>query len=76
VLPGIRAEQVKLLVDATGLVVRAEREPPSALECLRIRRMEIPYGAFERRIDLPPGRYTLSEQRMADGCLELHLTRE
>lgn len=75
-LPGIRADQVTLLVDATGLLVQTERVPPSALECLRIRRLEIPYGTFERRIELPPGRYTLSERRMADGCLELHLTKE
>lgn len=75
-LPGIRAEQVTLLVDATGLLVQTERVPPSALECLRIRRLEIPYGTFERRIELPPGRYTLRERHMADGCLELHLTKE
>jgi len=75
-LPGIRAEQVSLAVDETGLVVQTERVPPAALECLRVRRMEIPYGAFERRIELPPGRYTLRERLMADGCLELHLTKE
>jgi len=75
-LPGIRADQITLLVDGTGLVVQTERVPPSALDCLRIHRMEIPYGSFERRIELPVGRYTLREQHMADGCLELHLTKE
>jgi HSP20 family protein len=75
-LPGIRAEQVSLLVDETGLLVQTERVRPLALECLRIQRMEIPYGTFERRIDLPPGHYTLRERHMADGCLELHLTKE
>jgi HSP20 family protein len=75
-LPGIRAEQVSLLLDEAGLLVQTERAPPSALQCLRVRRMEIPYGTFERRIELPPGRYTLRERHMADGCLELYLTRE
>ena len=75
-LPGIRLEQVTLSVESTGLVLQTERVPPSAIESLRIRRLEIPYGTFERRVELPPGRYTLREQHMADGCLELHLARE
>jgi HSP20 family molecular chaperone IbpA len=75
-LPGVRAEQVTLLVDAAGIVVQTERAASLARECVRIHRMEIPYGRFERRIDLPAGRYTLREQRMTDGCLELHLTKE
>jgi HSP20 family molecular chaperone IbpA len=75
-LPGIRADQVTLFVDVAGLVLQTERAPSLAPECLRIHRLEIPYGRFERRISLPAGRYTLREQRMADGCLELHLIKE
>jgi HSP20 family molecular chaperone IbpA len=75
-LPGVRLEQVTLLVESRGLVLLTERILPPAMESLRIRRLEIPYGTFERRIELPPGRYRLREQHMADGCLELHLTRE
>ena len=75
-LPGVRAEQVNLRVEATELVVQTERVPRGMLECVRIRRLEIPYGRFERRIELPPGSYVLREQRFADGCLELHLTRQ
>jgi HSP20 family molecular chaperone IbpA len=75
-LPGVRAEQIALFLQATGLVVQTERTPASASHCVRIHRMEIPFGRFERHIDLPPGRYTLREQHMTDGCLELHLTRE
>jgi HSP20 family protein len=74
-LPGVHADQVALYLQATGLVLQTERAPPPALQCVRIHRMEIPYGRFERHITLPPGRYTLQEQRMVDGCLELHLTR-
>jgi HSP20 family protein len=75
-LPGVRAEQVKLRVEATALVVQTERVPLGMRECARIRRLEIPYGRFERRIELPRGSYVLREQRFTDGCLELHLTRE
>lgn len=75
-LPGIRAEQVTVHVEATELVVQTERIPVQQPECMRIRRLEIPYGAFERRIQLPPGRYALRERRMVDGCLELRLAKE
>jgi HSP20 family molecular chaperone IbpA len=75
-MPGVPAEQVTLRVEDTALAVRTERAPTPSLESARIRRLEIPYGVFERRIELPPGRYTLRERRMVDGCLELHLTKE
>lgn len=75
-LPGVRAEQVLLSVASTEILVQTQRIPPVAREYVRIRRMEIPYGDFERRISLPPGRYTLIEQSMADGCLELRLAKE
>jgi HSP20 family protein len=75
-LPGVSANQVVLRVHATELVVQTARMPRAGIEAMRIRRLEIPYGAFERRIELPAGRYTLREQRMVDGCLELHLVRE
>jgi len=75
-LPGVRAEQVTLRVEATTLIVQTERVPLGVLECVRVRRLEIPYGRFERRIELPPGSYALRQQRFADGCLELHLAKE
>jgi HSP20 family protein len=75
-LPGVRAEQVTLQVEGAVLVVHTERVPPVVPDGVCIRRMEIPYGVFERRVELPPGRYTLREQRMAEGCLELHLAKE
>jgi HSP20 family protein len=75
-LPGVSADQVVLRVHATELVVQTVRVPRAGIEAMRIRRLEIPYGAFERRIELPAGRYTLREQRMVDGCLDLHLVRE
>jgi HSP20 family molecular chaperone IbpA len=75
-LPGVSAERIVLRVEAEELVVQTERAHRTGTEGMRIRRLEIPYGTFERRIELPAGNYTLREQRMVDGCLELHLTRE
>ncbi|MFO7276471.1 MAG: Hsp20/alpha crystallin family protein [Pseudomonadota bacterium] len=73
-LPGVDPESVELSVTPTGLSIRAERTPPlTALEGARVVRLELPYGRFERTIDLPPGRYVLAERRLANGCLELRL---
>lgn len=75
-LPGVSADSVVLRVEAAELVIQTMRPTRTGIETMRIRRLEIPYGAFERRIELPPGRYALRDKRMVDGCLELHLTRE
>jgi HSP20 family protein len=75
-LPGVAPASVMLRVEAAELVIQTSRPTRAGIEAMRIRRLEIPYGAFERRIELPPGRYALRDQRMVDGCLELHLTRE
>jgi HSP20 family molecular chaperone IbpA len=75
-LPGVAPASVMLRVEAAELVIQTARPTRAGIEAMRIRRLEIPYGAFERRIELPPGRYALRDQRMIDGCLELHLTRE
>jgi HSP20 family protein len=74
-LPGVAADGITLTVEGPELVVQTERSPCSGKEAMRIRRLEIPYGPFERRIHLPPGDYTLREQRLVNGCLELHLVR-
>jgi HSP20 family protein len=75
-LPGIRIEHVTVSVSPTELFVQTQRMPASAPASARVRRMEIPYGVFERRIQLPQGSYTLQEHRMVDGCLELCLVKE
>lgn len=75
-LPGVTGEEIVLRVETGQLVIQAVRAPRADMQAMWICRLEIPYGAFERRIELPAGRYTLRERRLADGCLELHLTRE
>jgi HSP20 family protein len=74
-LPGVRAEQIELLIDGADLVVTGMRSLPGELRRAAIHRLEIPSGRFERRIQLPRGRYELVERRFTEGCLSLGLRR-
>ena len=73
-LPGARAEEVNVQITPTGLLVDTTVAPGGA--GMNVVRMEIPYGRMRRRVELPPGRYTLVERRLDRGCLYLRLTRE
>ena len=70
-LPGVA--QVEVSLDAGALIVRGESTAPDFAYVGRVRRLEIPHGWFERRIDLPPGHYELHRQELRHGCLELLL---
>jgi HSP20 family protein len=75
-LPGARAEEVVVQITPTGLQIDTTVAPPAVSAVMRVVRLEIPYGRMRRRIDLPPGRYVLTERRLDNGCLHLRLTRE
>jgi HSP20 family protein len=72
-MPGVAPKQVQVILDTGALVVRGERTLPEFAERGYIRRLEIPHGWFERRIDLPPGHYELDRQELQHGCLVLLL---
>jgi HSP20 family protein len=72
-LPGVRAEQLQVQVDGSALVVSGERPMPGRTRTGIIRRLEIPYGYFERRIELPAGRFAIARRELVDGCLVLGL---
>ena len=57
------------------LVVRAERSLPFAASPRTVRRLEIPYGYFERRIRLPEARLETGTREVRDGCLILRLRK-
>ena len=63
------------LVDDGTLVVAGERPMPGRARAGIIRRLEIPYGHFERRIELPPGRFDVVRRELVDGCLVLGLRK-
>ena len=74
-LPGVELDSITVILNAGTLVVRGERPLPSELQNARILRMEIPYGRFERRIELSPVPFEISGRHLADGCLMLRLLK-
>jgi HSP20 family molecular chaperone IbpA len=74
-LPGVVAGQLEVGIEGSVLSVRGERPHPAAMRDAAIRRLEIPYGRFERRVMLPAGRYQLVRNDLADGCLVIALNR-
>jgi HSP20 family molecular chaperone IbpA len=74
-LPGVARERIDVRLDDAGLLVAGERPLPAALRDAAVRRLEIPYGRFERRIDLPAGRWLTEPWALVDGCLLLTLRR-
>jgi HSP20 family protein len=75
-LPGARVDEITVQLGPSGLQIDATVSPPSLGAAVNIVRLEIPYGRMRRRIELPPGRYVLTERRLDRGYLQLHLTRE
>jgi HSP20 family molecular chaperone IbpA len=74
-LPGVMAEQVQLEIEGTGVVVRGQRRLPGPVADALIHRLELPYGVFERRIELPGRALQLLERKHADGCLTITLDK-
>jgi HSP20 family molecular chaperone IbpA len=72
-LPGVTPADVEIRTDGKRLSVVGRR--PLAVAGATIHRLEIPYGRFERDIELPPGRYELGRREFADGCLLIELQR-
>ncbi len=74
-MPGVSAERVQVISEPGALVVRGVRPIPLSGSRQRVRQLEIPYGAFERRIPLPPGPLEVGSPELAQGCLYLRLRR-
>ena len=74
-LPGVPAHRIEVTTEAGELVVRAERSLPFATSPRAVRRLEIPYGYFERRIRLPETRPETGTREFRDGCLILRLRK-
>lgn len=72
-LPGVADDQLEIELEDAAIVVRGQRRLPEHACSARIHRLELPYGRFERRIDLPPLQLQLAGQRLANGCLTLML---
>ena len=74
-LPGVELDSISVMLSAGTVLVKGERPLPPEWQSARILRMEIPYGHFERRIELPPIPFQISGRHLADGCLMLRLEK-
>jgi len=70
-LPGVRADDVTIGLDPSGISISALRAFPCGGEDAHIHRVEIPYGRFERRIALPLERIELAAKQLEHGVLTL-----
>lgn len=73
-LPGVALEQVKIIQDGNRLIVGGQRQLPANAE-LEIRRLEIPYGCFERSIEIPAGSVEVAGHEFVNGCLVITLKK-
>ena len=74
-MPGVPAERVQVAHEGNALVVRGTRPLPFEGGRFRMRQLEIPYGAFERRIELPSGNFEVGRPELVQGCLVLRLRK-
>jgi HSP20 family molecular chaperone IbpA len=74
-MPGVTADRVAVKFEGGAVVVRGERAVSLRRPGYAVRRLEIPYGEFKRRIALPPGRFEADEPQLVQGCLVLTLRK-
>ncbi|HET7097009.1 MAG TPA: Hsp20/alpha crystallin family protein [Casimicrobiaceae bacterium] len=74
-LPGVAAEAVEVSMENGSMLVRAQARFPFAGPNHVVRRLEIPYGYFERRIPLPVACLEAGTRESANGCLVLRLRK-
>jgi HSP20 family protein len=74
-LPGVNPAAVEAALDGGDLVVAGTRILPAELRTAVIHRLELPQGRFERRLRLPPGRYSSVRRSTVDGCLLITLQK-
>jgi HSP20 family protein len=74
-MPGVTADRVQVVQEAQTLTIHGVRALPFAGRSVAVRQLEIPYGAFERRIPLPPGRLEAGNPELTHGCLVLRLRK-
>ncbi len=73
-LPGVDPETVTAVIENGVLIVAGRRVLPRELRDAIIHRLELPQGRFERRLQLPAGRYVV-KQFAQNGCLVFSLTK-
>jgi len=65
---------LNVILDGNHLIVGGQRHLPTCNES-QIRRLEIPYGRFERHIELPAGHFEIGTREFVHGCLLITLRK-
>jgi HSP20 family molecular chaperone IbpA len=68
-LPGVAPDDIEVVLQNGDLLIGGERPARTADPGASIKRLELPYGRFERVIPLPRGRYEIERREYANGCL-------
>ncbi len=74
-LPGVDFNEVKALISQGELLISGSRTYPPEMQTAIIHRLELPQGRFERRIRLPPGRYSSVRRSEFNGSLLVTLQK-
>jgi HSP20 family molecular chaperone IbpA len=74
-IPGVEPGRIEVSLDAEGLTVSAVRPVRLAQRNALVRRLEIPYGRFVRRIPLVGAPLRIVESVYVNGCLEVRLAK-
>lgn len=73
-LPGVSSEHVSITLEGSRFTISGQRRPLVRAEA-DIRRLEIPYGCFERCIELPSERFEIGPREFVTGCLLISLRK-
>ena len=75
-LPGVRGEDLRVRIDGDVLHISGVRSVPKDPRVLRLHRMEVAFGPFERAVRLPVScDHDTVEARLEDGFLRVVLPR-
>lgn len=74
-LPGVAQEHLTVMLEGDHLIIDGQRHLPDSSQAY-IRRLEIPYGRFQRRIELPSEAcFEIDTSKLVDGCLLISLRK-
>ncbi len=75
-LPGVRKQDIRLVIQDDVLVIAGERREPTADPERRYHTLEFGYGPFERRVPLPALLdYRRIESHLEDGILTVRIAK-
>ena len=74
-LPGVPIERIEISYESGVLTIRAQRPIAFAGSAGSLRRIEIPYGFFERHIHLPETSLESATSELLNGCLTIKLRK-